>query len=97
VDDKVYSFGSWVEIEAICSYPEDQEDHTCAITVYGNDHRRDLDFDLKLKDCHVIDDNWQPVYKKVRGKEFPEPVYEIPKGIGGLEWSKREKYWQGVA
>lgn len=61
--------------------------------IYGHE-RSGEEFSLKLKDCHVINEKWERVYRKVKGKE--EPVYDIPKGIGSLEKRRGSDAWSGV-
>ena len=57
-DEKVFSFGTQVEIKGICIYPEECAEETYTIIVYGDD-RKDERFALTLKDCHAIDDKWR--------------------------------------
>lgn len=81
-DAKVYKFSSNIEIEGICTWPEERAGDKYTFTIYGQEIRPG-DFELSLSDCHVVDENWIPKYKKVRGKDVP--VYDVPKGLGTLE------------
>lgn len=92
-DTKVYNFDTRLEIEGRCTYPEDSVDEIYYFTIYSSS-RREAEFTKKLKDCHVIDDIWQPVYRTVKGMQ--QPVYDIPKGlIGLLERRRGTGHWTG--
>lgn len=91
-DAMVYEFGSSLEIDGTCTYPEEREDEAYQFTIYGAEPRSGR-FDLKLDDCHVRDDNGGRVYRKARGKEIP--VYDVPKGIGPLERQRGTQLWTG--
>ena len=91
-DAKVYSFESRLEIEGVCTYPEERELGVYSITVYGTARHADQ-FALTLEDCHIRGDHGVPVYRKVRGKEVP--VYDIPKSIGMLDRRRGTQSWHG--
>lgn len=91
-DARVYNFGSRLEINGICTYPETRQGEVYSITVYGSPMREGM-FDLRLRDCHVRDDDWRPKYQKLRGQEVP--VYDVPKNIGMLDRIRGSKNWTG--
>lgn len=90
----IYSFGSHLEIEGRCLYPEEQKDETARISIIGSERKAD-EFTLKLEDCHVRDESGHKIYKKVRGKEIAE--YDIPKGVGYLQKDRGSKSWSGAS
>ena len=92
IDEKVYNYETRLEIEGLCIYPDHLIDSTYSITLYGTD-QKDERFSLKLKDCHVIDDKWQHMYKKVKGKEVP--VYAVPDGVGYIDKQRGVNNWSG--
>ena len=95
-DAQVYAFDSRLEIEGICTYPDEHRDEEYSITVYGTD-RKSKQFELTLADCQARDDKRLLVYRKVRGKQVP--VYNIPKDVGMLEHRRAtnstKKGWTG--
>ena len=72
----VYRGDTSLEIEGICTYPDNQVGLQYTIHIYGHERSGDQ-FSLRLKDCHIVNEKWEHVYRKVKGKE--EPVYDIPK------------------
>lgn len=93
IDTQVYRGDTSLEIEGVCTYPDNQAGHHYTMLIYGHE-RSGEPFSLKLKDCHVVNEKWERVYRKVKGKE--EPVYDIPKGIGSLEKRRGSDAWSGV-
>lgn len=93
-DAKVYIYETNLEIEGCCTYPDKLKNLTFFITLFGTDRKYD-DLFLKLKDFHAIDDKWNRVYKKVKGKEVP--VYDLPDGIGYIEKRRGTNIWAGAA
>jgi hypothetical protein len=91
-DAKVYDFGSHLEIEGICNYPEEREGDEHHITIYSTE-RSFRDFELTLSDCQVRNEDSTLKYRRVRGKDVP--VYNIPKGLGTLEKVRGEPLWTG--
>ena len=91
-DAKIYKFSSHLEIEGICTWPEEREGDEYAITIYGHEIRQG-DFELTLSDCNVMDEHWSPKYKRVRGKDVP--VYDVPKGMGTLNKVRGAALWTG--
>lgn len=81
-DTKIYSFDTRIEIQGECTYPETESGKPCSFTIYSSE-RRKAELSATLKDCHVIDDKWQKVYRTVKGQQVP--VYDIPKSIGYFE------------
>ena len=88
----IYNFSTHLELEGICTYPENRVGEHYNLTIYGSCPRH-LDFGLTLTDCHVRDDNGMLKYRKVRGKEIP--IYDIPKGIGHLKRKRGMKSCSG--
>ena len=91
-DAKVYRFSSHVEIDGICTWPEEREGDEYSMTIYGNEIHPG-DFKLSLSDCHVKDENWSLKYKRVRGKDVP--IYDVPKGLGTLDKVRGVAAWAG--
>lgn len=91
-DERVYNFGTKIEITGNCNYPEECVGVPYTITIYGDDRRQDQ-FNMRLKDFHAIDDQWQKVYRKV--KDGMRPVYNVPTGIGYLEKIRASESWSG--
>lgn len=91
-DAKVYAFESCLDIEGVCTYPDDRTGDKYCITVYGHEARKNQ-FQLTLADCHVRDEDGSRKYRKVRGREVP--VYDVPKGIGHIEQQRGTKIWTG--
>jgi len=60
-DAKVYKFGSYLEIEGTCTYPEERAEAAYRFIIYGNEARDD-DFESKLIDYHVKDDKGMPQF-----------------------------------
>ncbi|MDB4409293.1 hypothetical protein N9235_00560 [Gammaproteobacteria bacterium] len=93
-DTRIYRFDSSVEITGTCIYPDERALENYEISVYGREESSG-ELDLTLKDCHVLDDDYTPKYRKIRGKEVP--VYKIPKGLGLLNRIRGTKNWSGYA
>jgi len=91
-DAKVYQFSSHVEIEGICTWPEEREGDEYTMTIYGHETHSG-NFELTLSDCHVMDEHWSPKYKRVRGKDMP--VYDVPNGLGTLDKVRGVAAWTG--
>lgn len=90
---QVYEFGSTLELNGICLYPEDRSGSEVVITIYGDDPiKRDLD--ARLKDYHVRNNRDELQYR--RTKSGYRPVYEPPQGIGYLHKTRGENSWNGV-
>lgn len=93
-EERVYSFGTQIEITGICNYPEENVGDIYNLTIYGDDRRQDR-FNSRLKDYQVIDHQWQKVFRET--KDGMTPVYEIPTGIGYLETPRGSKSGSGYA
>lgn len=65
-DANVYRFSSSVVLEGICNYPEERKGEKYSFTVYGGEMHAGQ-FDVKLLDCQVRDDDGMLKYRKVRG------------------------------
>ena len=91
-DPKIYSFGTSVELEGVCDYPEDRAGEMYTIMVNGWENEEGK-FDARLSDRHVRDEDGMPIYHKVRGEEIP--VYDVPEGLGLIEKVRGEKRWTG--
>lgn len=90
---KVYKFMTRLEVCAVCTYPDDIEDHELYMTIYGDESGQG-DFDLTLSGCHVRDNTGAHKYRKIRGKEVP--VYDVPKGLGLFEKQRGENKWNSA-
>ena len=87
-DPKIYSFGSSVELEGVCDYPEERSGESYVISVHGWE-TEEGEFEARLSDQHVMDEDGMRKYRKVRGKEIP--MYDVPEGIGLIEKVRGEK------
>jgi hypothetical protein len=87
-DPKIYSFGSSVELEGVCDYPEERSGESYVISVHGWE-TEEGEFEARLSDRHVMDEDGMRKYRKVRGKEIP--MYDVPEGIGLIEKVRGEK------
>ena len=91
-DPKIYSFGSSVELEGICDYPDERSGQSYVISVHGWE-TEEGQFEARLSDRHTWDEDGEPVYRRIRGEEVP--VYDVPDGIGFIEKVRGEKRWTG--
>lgn len=91
---KVFRFDTRIEIEARCTYPEENVGMTYRLSIYSGS-RGEEKLAAKMGDYQVIDDKWQPVYKKT--SKGLTPVYDLPKGIGHLERGHGKYAWIGWA
>jgi hypothetical protein len=91
-DPKIYSFGTSLELEGVCDYPEERSGDRYFISVHGWETEEGK-FESRLSDRHVMDDDGTWKYRKVRGEEIP--VYDVPEGIGLIEKVRGEKRWSG--
>lgn len=89
---KVFSFSTRLEIKARCTYPEENVGTTYCLNICSGS-REEEKLSTKMDDYHVIDDKWQPVYKK--SSKGPVPVYNLPKGVGHLEHQRSASSWTG--
>ena len=89
---KVYEFGSHLEIEGVCNYPEEREGNEHRVNIYSTE-RSYRDFELTLSDCHVRNEDGTHKYRRIRGKDMP--VYDIPKGLGTIEKVRGGALWTG--
>lgn len=91
-DAKIYDFVSHLELEGLFIDPEERADEELILTVYGSDSGH-CDFELKLADCQIRDDNGSLKYRKARDKVVP--VYNVPKGLGYIERQRGTRIWTG--
>lgn len=87
-DPKIYSFGTLIELEGVCDYPEERAGDKYVISVHGWE-AEEGQFEARLSDRHVLDEDGSRKYRKVRGEEVP--VYDVPEGIGLIEKIRGEK------
>ena len=88
----LYSFGCSVEIQGFCTYPPERVHESYRIDISTNPQSQ-LDFDAKLKDTRVRDEDGSFKYRKVRGRSLP--VYDIPEGLGLLDKERGTTNWNG--
>ena len=88
----LYSFGCSVEIQGTCTYPPERVHESYRIDISTNPQSQ-LDFDAKLKDTRVRDEDGSFTYRKVRGRSLP--VYDIPEGLGLLDKERGTTNWNG--
>ena len=88
----LYSFGCSVEIQGTCTYPPERVHESYRIDISTNPQSQ-LDFDAKLKDTRVRDEDGSFKYRKVRGRSLP--VYDIPEGLGLLDKERGTTNWNG--
>ena len=91
-DPKIYSFGTSLELEGVCNYPEERSGESYVISVHGWETEEGK-FEDRLSDRHVMDEDGTRKYRKVRCDEVP--VYDVPEGIGLIEKVRGEKRWTG--
>ena len=91
-ETKAYEFSTALELEGICVWPEERADEIYQITVYGSEKGAG-EFESRLKDYHVRDENGSLVYRKQRGEHVP--VYGIPNGLGFIERQRGTRDWSG--
>lgn len=89
---KVFKFDSHIEIEGTYTYPDDRAGQAFQLTIYGSE-RKSGEYERTLSDYQERDEERILKYRKVRGKLTP--VYDVPNGIGYLEY--RKKRWSGAA
>ena len=88
----LYSFGCDVEIQGTCTYPPERVHENYRIDI-STKPQSQLDFDAKLKDTRVRDEDGSFKYHKVRGRFLP--VYDIPEGLGLLDKERGTTNWNG--
>ena len=91
-DPKIYSFGTSVELEGVCDYPDERSGDRYIISV----HRwqtEEGEFEARLSDCHVKHEDGTWKYRKVRGEEIP--VYDVSDGLSLIEKVRSTKEWSG--
>lgn len=91
-DAEIYKFGTSLEIDGVCTYPDERAGEEYQFTIYGTEPGSGR-FDLKLDDCHTRDEDGTRAYHVNRDKETP--VYDVPKGIGPLERRRKTQPWLG--
>jgi len=91
-DPRIYSFGSSLELEGTCDYPEERSGDKYTISVHGWE-TEEGQFGARLSDRHMLDEDGTRKYRKVRGEEVP--VYDVPEGIGLIEKVRGERAWSG--
>jgi hypothetical protein len=82
----LYSFGCDVEIQGTCTYPPERVHENYRIGI-STKPQSQLDFDAKLKDTRVRDEDGSFKYRKVRNRSLP--VYDIPEGLGLLDTRRK--------
>jgi len=90
----VFSFGSSLEIEGTCSYPEERAGDNVQVEISGSPPG-EIDFDAKLGDVHARDERGTLMYRRQRGRDVP--VYDIPNGLGLLHRERGTTNWHGWA
>jgi len=89
---RIYQFGSTLEIQGICTYPDDRMNEKYRITVHGQ-QSGEGNLDARLADYHIRDEDGLPKYRKLRGQSVP--VYDIPNGLGLLQKERGTRDWNG--
>ena len=79
-DDSVdlYDYGSFIQINGICTSPEDHVNQRYGIVVLRN-RPHAVDFDAKLRDVCVRGQDGAPKFHERRGRLLP--VYDVPPGF----------------
>ena len=88
----LYSFSCSVEIHGTCTYPPERVQENYRIDI-STKPQSQIDFDAKLKDTRVMDEDGSFKYRKVRGRSLP--VYDIPEGLGLLDKDRGTRNWNG--
>jgi hypothetical protein len=91
-DPKIYSFGTSVELEGVCDYPDERSGDRYVISVHGWE-TEEGEFEARLSDRHVKDEDGTWKYRKVRVEEIP--VYGVPDGLGLIEKVRGKNEWTG--
>ena len=89
----LYEFETHVEIEAICTYPDERAGDAYELTMYSEDDP-ESEIYWKLGDVQVVDEHRVPQYRKYRGKQIP--VYAPPRGMGTLDKVRGERRWRAA-
>jgi hypothetical protein len=94
-DDSVdlYDYGSFIQITAICTSPEDHVNQRFGITVLRN-RPHAVDFDATLRNVRLRDQDGTPTYRERRGR--PLPLYDIPPGFTLLNRRRGTVDWEGA-
>jgi len=92
LDTKVYNFDTRLEIEGLCTSPEEEVGKACWFTVSASE-RHNKELSTTLGACHVIDDDGRKTYRTVKGQ--PTPIYNLPKSIGYLDRQRGTSKWTG--
>lgn len=74
---KVHDFHSSLDLQAICTFPENRADANYFLNLHGT-NPSGRNFSMTLGDCRIRDEGGSVVYRKVRGES--RPTYEIPEG-----------------
>ena len=81
-----------MELEGLCDYPDERSGDRYVISVHGWE-TEEGEFEARLSDRHVKDEDGTRKYRKVRGEEIS--VYDVPDGLGLIEKVRRKKEWSG--
>ena len=90
----VHSFGTNIELEGVCTYPDDRAGENYSITIYGHE-REHGEFSKRLSDYQERDEKYNLKYRTVRGNQVP--VYDVPYDIGYYSRNRGTKDWSGAA
>lgn len=91
-DAKIYKYGTHIDIEGVCTYPDERTEEFYFITIYGHETKDGM-FESKLSEYHAHDEDCMPQYRKSKGRQVP--LYKPPKGVGILERQRGTKKWMG--
>lgn len=91
-DPSIYEFQSSLELEGVCDYPDERSGDRYFIKVNGWE-TEEGEFEARLSDRHVRNEDGTRKYRKVRGEEIP--VYDVPEGLGLIEKVRGTKEWSG--
>ncbi len=90
---EVYSYGTHIELNGICTYPETLAGHHYQFSVYSGS-RHQIHVTASLMDHRAYDDDCNPVSRKYRGQYVP--VYHAPLGIGYLDKQRGKNDWRSA-
>nr|WP_299379565.1 hypothetical protein [uncultured Halomonas sp.] len=80
ISGPLYTYGTVLDIEGNCIYPDERAGEHFGVCIVGDAYT--TDFQLTLKDIQEPDASGFPCYRTYRGDRVP--VYERPKGITPL-------------
>lgn len=88
----VYDFASSLELEGVCTYPDERAGESYLVTLYTEAPSK-TDPEATLRGFQARNADGSPRFRRIRGQEVP--VYDVPRGLGLLERARGSQYWTG--